>query len=91
VEKPPDLMLHPPSPTLPPKPKWRRVMWLEFWLCFLPPVGLWMLWRDRTFDRSAKLRIITYTLLVPVVLYLAASLYLFDATEKAIRAAGGGY
>jgi hypothetical protein len=70
---------------------WKRVIWLEFWMCFLPPVGLWMLWRDQTLNRSAKLRMVTYTFLVPLALYLAASIYLFNATEHAIKAAGGEF
>ena len=69
--------------------KWRRIAWLEFWLCLLPPVGLWMLWRDTTLSRSAKGRMVLYTILVPTLVYLALSLYLFHLTERAIQAGGG--
>ena len=89
----PDLPTPLPTPQhAVPKPiPWRRVAWLEFWMCFIPPVGLWMLWRDTSLTRSAKLRLLTYTFLVPIVIYLAASIYLFHATEVAIQAGGGGF
>ena len=79
------------DPSKSPAPTWGRVVWLEFLICILPPLGLWLLWKDPAFSRKAKIRMVTYTLLLPLLLYIAATLYLFDATERAITAAGGGY
>ena len=70
---------------------WRRIAWLEFWLCFFPPLGIWMLWRDKTLSRSAKGRMVVYTFLVPTLVYLVIVAFLFHATDVAIQAAGGGY
>jgi len=70
---------------------WRRIAWLQFWLLFLPPVGFWMVWRDATFSRTAKGRILVYTYLIPLLAYLALMLYVFNASERALQASGGGY
>jgi hypothetical protein len=50
-----------------------------------------MLWRDKTLNRSAKARLLVYTFLVPLIVYLAITIYLFHATDVAIQAGGGGY
>ena len=50
-----------------------------------------MLWRDQTLSRAIKARILIYALLIPVLMGIAFTIFEFDATEKAIRAAGGGF
>jgi hypothetical protein len=70
---------------------WKRVTYLELWLCFFPPVGLILLWRDDTLTRGAKIRMLVYTYLIPFLIYFAISLYLIDSTQKAIQAGGGGF
>jgi hypothetical protein len=50
-----------------------------------------MLWHDTSLDRKAKGRILVYTYLIPTLVYLALSLYLFNATERAIQSGGGGF
>jgi RsiW-degrading membrane proteinase PrsW (M82 family) len=68
---------------------WKTITTLLFWLWMLPPLGLWLLWRDQTLGRSTKIRLLSYAFLIPVLLYFAFMLYQFDQAEKAIRAAGG--
>ncbi len=62
-----------------------------FWLWGFPPVGLWMLWKDKTLSRPIKIRILVYAVVIPLLLSVLWMLYEFEAAEKAIRAAGGGF
>ena len=83
--------LSPQHSVLSPKIPWKRISVITFWLWGFPPVGLWMLWKDTTLDRAMKFRIVTYSILIPVLLGIAFMLYEYDSAQKAIQAAGGGY
>jgi hypothetical protein len=74
----------------PPIP-WKKISKITFWLWGFPPAGLYMLWKDTTLDRSMKVRILIYAILIPVLLSVLWIVYEFEAAEKAITAAGGGY
>jgi uncharacterized membrane protein YsdA (DUF1294 family) len=56
------------------------VVALALWLCLAPPVGLWKLWEDRTFSRTAKWRIVIYLFLIPSLAYVAVSLWVASHT-----------
>lgn len=43
-----------------------------------------MLWRDTTFNRTTKARILVYTFLIPFLVYLALTLCVFNSAERAI-------
>lgn len=70
---------------------WRRIAWIEFWLCLFPPWGMWLLWRDTLLTKPVKQRVIFYTFVIPIVVLIAISARLMIVTEHAIQAAGGGY
>jgi hypothetical protein len=70
---------------------WRRIAWLQLWLIFLPPLGLWMVWKEPSLSRTAKGRLIFYTYLIPFLVYVALTVYVFNSAERAIQAAGGSY
>jgi hypothetical protein len=65
-------------------PAWRRILWLELWLCLVPPVGLWMLWRDPSFGSKTKVRIVFYTVLIPMLVYIAILVQAFNAAQRAV-------
>jgi len=70
---------------------WKKIFSIVFWLWGFPPVGLWMLWRDESMSRSTKGRVLIYSFAIPVCLAVLFMLREYDAAEKAIQAAGGGY
>jgi hypothetical protein len=78
-------------PDQPLAPAWRRIAQLQFWLLVFPPVGWWKLWQDTSFSRTAKLRILFYTYLIPMLAYVAFLVFVFNTAQKAIEAAGGGF
>ena len=59
----------------------KRVFWIEFWLWVFPPWGLWLLYKDTTFTRSAKIRLLMYSFLIPLMVVFALSLYLLHHTQ----------
>jgi hypothetical protein len=49
-----------------------------------------MLWKEPGIPRSTKSRIAVYTYLIPLLIYAALTLFIFNSAQKAIEAAGGG-
>jgi RsiW-degrading membrane proteinase PrsW (M82 family) len=68
---------------------WKRIGKIIFWLFTFPPVGLWMLWKDRTLPRSVKQRILIYGFFGMIALSLLWICVEFHSVEKALNSAGG--
>lgn len=63
---------------------WKRVLPLAAWLWIFPPVGLWKLYTDPVLSPSAKWRILLYSCVLPLLAYLAFSLWGVNAALEKI-------
>ena len=63
------------TPAVPARP-WKRVLVLGLWLCLAPPIGVWMVWQDKTLSTTAKWRMVIYFGVMPYLAYATLSLFL---------------
>lgn len=59
---------------------WKRIARLTLLLYLVTPVGLWMLWQDKTLNGAAKWRLLFYLFLLPALIYATVSLWLANKT-----------
>jgi hypothetical protein len=70
---------------------WRRIFWIQLWLTTLPPLGMWMLWKDTQIPPAVKPRVLVYTYLIPILVYVAMAVFVFNSAQKAIEAGGSTF
>jgi hypothetical protein len=66
---------------------WKKISPLVFWLLTFPPWGLWLLWKEPTFNRVQKLRILFYTFFIPTLIFLMISLWSIHSVKTLLDAA----
>ncbi len=50
-----------------------------------------MLWNETSLSSIAKIRILFYTYLIPLVIYMILLIYVFNAADRALQGVGGGF
>ena len=73
-------MIHPE----PAAPRWKRMAALTLWLWLALPVGLLMLYQDKTLSAPAKWRLLVYACLVPMLLYITVSVCLTSSSLQTL-------
>jgi hypothetical protein len=63
----------------------KRIFWIEFWLWIFPPWGIWLLYKDKQLTRSAKIRLLIYSFLIPIAVVFALSIYLLHHTAAMLN------